>query len=154
MSYLDDITFLDGKLKEYHIEHFTGKELCNGWDVPDEYLWNILPTIRVLSILRGSYGKPIFLNSTYRSPEYNKAVGGKPKSLHLEFNAIDFTVTNKKDLPKLWQTLIEWDELENLFDYLPKPKGNFGMEMYDGRFIHLDTRSTLGRKSPARWQAL
>lgn len=154
MSYTDDIKFLDGKLNDLHIIHFTGKEICNGWDIPDNLLYNILPTAKVLNTLRESYGKPIFLNSTYRSPEYNRAVGGKSKSLHLEFNAIDFTVANKKDLDKLWRTLIEWDELENLFSFLPKPKGNFGMEHYDGRFIHLDTRSTLGRKSPARWQAL
>ena len=153
MSYTDDIKFLDGKLNDFYITHFTGKELCNGWDIPDELLYNILPTVRVLHTLRESYGKPIFFNSTYRSPAYNKACGGKPKSLHLSFNAIDFTVADKKDLPKLWQTLCEWDELENLFDFLPKRKGNFGMEMYDGRFIHLDTRSTLGRRAPARWTA-
>ena len=150
-SYTDDIVFLDGKFRDFHIEHFTGKELCNGWDIPDDKLHNILPTIRVLSLLRNKYSKPIYLNSTYRSPEYNKAVGGKRRSLHLEFNALDFTIADKKDLLSLWQTLIEWDSLENLFDFLPKPKGNFGMELYDGRFIHLDTRSTLGRKSPARW---
>ena len=146
-----DITYLNEQFNLKGIKHFNGKEICNGWDIPDSLLNNIIPTIIILNKLRAWYNKPLYINSTYRSPEYNKAVGGKPKSLHLDFNAVDFTVTNKKDLPKLFNKLIEWDQEKNLFNFLPKQSGNFGMEMYDGRFIHLDTRSTLGRKSPARW---
>lgn len=153
MSYLDDIKFLDEKLKEFNITHFTGKELCRGWDIPDNLLHNILPTIRVLNIIREWYGKPIYLNSTYRSPEYNEAIGGKIHSLHLEFNAIDFTIKDKKDLKIIFNEIIRLDLENGVFDFLPKPKGNFGTELYNGRFIHIDTRSTLGRKSPARWEA-
>lgn len=152
-SYLDDIRFLDAKFGEFGIQHFTGKEICNGWDIPDGLLYNILPTIRVLNVIREWYNKPIYINSTYRSPNYNKAVGGKPKSLHLDFNAIDFTVRNKKDLKRIFNEIIRLDSTINAFNFLPKPKGNFGTEYYDGRFIHLDTRSTLGRRSPARWEA-
>jgi len=152
MSYLDDIKYLDGKLKDFKIELFSGKELCNGWDIPDNLLNNILPTIRVLNVIREWYDKPIYFNSTYRSPDYNKAVKGKRKSLHLSFNALDFTVTNKKDLHKIYDKILRLDTVPYLFDFLPKSKGNFGTEYYDGRFIHIDTRSTLGRPSPARWQ--
>ena len=151
-SYLDDIRFLDEKLSVLHIEHFDGKELCNGWNVPDSLLYNILPTIRVLNVIREWYDNPIYLNSTYRSPEYNKACGGKLHSLHLEFNALDFTVKDKHDLQKIYDEVLRLDTVPDLFTFLPKSKGNFGTEYYDNRFIHLDTRSTLNRKSPARWE--
>jgi zinc D-Ala-D-Ala carboxypeptidase len=36
----------------------------------------------VLENIRTAYGKPIHINSGYRSPELNKAVGGVPTSEH------------------------------------------------------------------------
>lgn len=134
------------------LEFFTEREIEMGRDIPTDLIDNIIPTARVLDELRRVYGKPIYLNSSYRSPEYNKAVKGKPKSLHLVFNALDFTVADRKDLNKLYTILEAWDEEDNKFDFLPKPKGNMGLGLYLGRFIHLDTRSTLGRTAPARWR--
>lgn len=149
MISISDITYLQG-IFAGKIKHFTAKEILNGRDVPDELLDNIIPTVRVLDLLREKYGKAIYINSTYRDKDYNKAVGGKKNSLHLDFNAIDFTVVNKKDLKQLYETLDAWDKTDNLFDFLPKRTGNMGIGLYDN-FIHLDTRSTLNRKAPARW---
>lgn len=132
------------------IKYFTITEILNGRDVPEELLENIIPTVKVLDKLREFYGKPIYINSTYRPASYNKAVGGKPKSLHLEFNAIDFTVENIKDLPKLYGTLCEWDAKDGFLPVLAKPSGNLGLGIYK-RFLHIDTRAVLGRTSPARW---
>lgn len=42
-----------------------------------------------LDTLRGRCGFPFILNSTYRSPEYNRSVGGSPNSQHLLGNAAD-----------------------------------------------------------------
>lgn len=134
------------------LKYFTEREVEMGRDVPIHLLNNILPTIKVLDALREEYGKSIFINSSYRSPEYNKAVKGKPKSLHLEFNAIDFTVENRKDLGKLFNILEEWDAEKGKFSFLPKVNGNMGIGLYTGRFIHLDTRSILSRPAPARWR--
>ena len=39
--------------------------------------------------LRGWVGKPICINSFYRSPELNKAIGGSSKSQHCKGQAID-----------------------------------------------------------------
>lgn len=151
-SYVQDIEALDAQFEAHKVKHFTGKEICNGWDIPDELIFNIVPTVRVLNSLRDWYGKPFYINSTYRSPDYNSAVGGKKSSLHLSFNAIDFTIKDKDDLTTLFEKLSGWDTMTGFFPFLPKSRGNFGMELYEGKFIHLDTRSTLGRKSPARWR--
>lgn len=120
-------------------------------DIPAELRGNIIPTIRVLDELREYYGEPIIINSTYRTIPYNAKIGGKENSLHLSFNAVDWTVKNKKDLYGLYLTLNKWDMIPNKFDFLVKPNGNFGLGLYE-TFIHLDTRSILGRKSPARWK--
>lgn len=134
------------------LKYFTEREIEMGRDIPPSVIDNIIPTVRILDELREVYGKPIFINSSYRSPEYNKAVKGKPKSLHLEFNAIDFTVENRKDLGKLFNILEEWDAEKGKFSFLPKVNGNMGIGLYTGRFIHLDTRSILSRPAPARWR--
>lgn len=131
--------------------HFTQKELEMGREIPDELYKNIIPTASILDILRSEYDNPIYINSTYRSPEYNQAVGGKTKSLHLVFNAIDWTVKDKKDLKRLYDLLNEWDKEDDKFTFLPKKRGNMGIGLYK-TFIHLDTRSTLGLKSPSRWK--
>lgn len=128
--------------------YFTDEELRNGQTIPEGLENNIRPTAKVLDELRHIYGKPIFVNSTYRSPEYNKFVGGKKNSLHLDYNAIDFSI---KDIPKLkdlYALLEEWDR-NHRFDFLPKP-GSMGLGLYKS-FIHIDTRATLGRKAPSRW---
>lgn len=126
------------------VTHFTVAEIKMGRIIPPELYYNILPTVLVLNDLREWYGKPIIIHSTYRSPEYNKAVGGKPKSLHLKFNAIDWTVKRISDLEMLYNKLDEWDRA-NLYAYA------FGLELYErGNFIHLDTRGLFGMRR-ARW---
>lgn len=46
-----------------------------------------------LQKLRTSLGKPLIINSAYRSPEYNKSVGGAPGSKHLTGQAFDIRIT-------------------------------------------------------------
>lgn len=137
------------KLNYYRIKNFTIDEITLGRKIPKHLLWNILPTIRVLQELRNWYNKPIIINSTYRSPSYNRLVAGSKNSLHLEFNAIDFTVKERADLKKLFLQLDRWDK-ENYFKFLPKA-GSMGIGFYENRFIHLDTRAVLKRIAPARW---
>ena len=140
---------LKNKLEYYKITNFSIDEITMGRKIPDKLLWNILPTIRVLQELRNKFDKPIIINSTYRSISYNKLVGGSKNSLHLEFNAIDFTVKDKTELKSLFLQLHIWDK-EYHFKFLPKA-GSMGIGFYENRFIHLDTRATLKKISPARW---
>ena len=46
-----------------------------------------------LQKLRDKLGKPITIVSAYRTPEYNKKVGGAPKSQHMEGTAADIKVS-------------------------------------------------------------
>ena len=45
--------------------------------------------IRLLEELRAELGRPIRVTSGYRCPDHNRAVGGVPRSRHLEGRAVD-----------------------------------------------------------------
>lgn len=54
---------------------------------------------KILEPVRSHFGKPITINSSYRSPAVNKAVGGSSTSQHVNGQAIDFEIQgidNKK----------------------------------------------------------
>lgn len=55
----------------------------------DEIIDNINYTIERLDDIRRRYGSPIRINSGYRCPELNKAVGGKANSQHVKGQAAD-----------------------------------------------------------------
>lgn len=47
-----------------------------------------------LQALRTALGKPMIVNSGYRSPEHNRRVGGAPQSMHLAGRAFDVSMAN------------------------------------------------------------
>lgn len=47
-----------------------------------------------LQALRDRLGKPLIVRSAYRSPEHNKAVGGAPRSKHMDGTAFDIAMAN------------------------------------------------------------
>ena len=49
----------------------------------------ILLVTRILQPLRTAWGRPLTINSGYRSPELNTAVGGAPDSQHVRGEAAD-----------------------------------------------------------------
>lgn len=50
--------------------------------------------VNVLQKIRAHFGKPVTITSAYRTPGRNKAVGGKPYSMHLYGKAADIKVKN------------------------------------------------------------
>ena len=47
-----------------------------------------------LQALRDRLGKPLIVNSGYRSPEHNRAVGGATRSKHMDGTAFDIAMAN------------------------------------------------------------
>jgi uncharacterized protein YcbK (DUF882 family) len=47
-----------------------------------------------LQVLRDRCGFPLVINSSYRTPEYNKSVGGSPGSYHILGRAVDIKCLN------------------------------------------------------------
>lgn len=82
----------------------TNKNLPN---VPDKVAEaNLIQLVEnVLDPLREKYGKPIKINSGYRSPLVNAAVGGAKNSDHLFGYASDITAGNKTENAILFQLI-------------------------------------------------
>ena len=63
-------------------------------DPSDEHLLNMITiSEKVFEPLRNHVGGPIKINSFYRGPELNKAIGGSSKSQHCHGQAIDIDDT-------------------------------------------------------------
>ena len=60
-----------------------------------------------LDPLRSIWGKPIRVNSGYRCPKLNAAVGGATNSSHMKGQAADITAGSKADNKRLWDLLVE-----------------------------------------------
>ncbi|GIJ95163.1 hypothetical protein CAPN002_23810 [Capnocytophaga stomatis] len=75
-------------------KHFKKQEFeCrDGSAMPSEVLENVKLLAQELQVLRDFLGKNIVINSGYRSLNYNKRVGGAPKSQHLLGKAADITI--------------------------------------------------------------
>ena len=68
------------------------------WEVRD----NIIALVEdVLQPLRDAWGGPLFINSGYRCPELNEAVGGVPTSQHVKGQAADVGCSDPIALAKL-----------------------------------------------------
>lgn len=59
-------------------------------DLSDELKKNAEETLKRVNLFRKEYNKPMFVNSGYRTPEHNAAIGGSKNSAHCYCQAIDF----------------------------------------------------------------
>ena len=83
---------------------------CRGIDnrIPKDLLPNVENLItKVLDPLRAWYGRPVYVNSGYRCPELNRAVGGVGTSYHLTGCAADIDVYSRTENQKLFEYIKE-----------------------------------------------
>ena len=75
----------------------------------------------VLDPLREAWGRPITVNSGYRCPALNKAVGGVASSQHLTGHAADITTGNSVDNRRLFEMVqrlgLPFDQLIDESDF-------------------------------------
>lgn len=89
-----------------------------------------------LQVFRNRYGKPFVIQSWYRDPKTNAAVGGASNSLHLSGLAIDFHIVGY-NMKQFYQ------ENSNF-------PGGLGYYPNSGHWCHIDFRNLIG-KPKARW---
>lgn len=74
--------------------------------------------LKVLQPLRDKCGHALHVNSGYRSPELNKAVGGVATSQHVKGEAADIASDNPVKLAKLARNTPEiWAEIDQMIVY-------------------------------------
>lgn len=101
------------------MKYFTIKELCKSStavlkkidNTPNQVVIANLELLvkYILDPLREKYGKPIYVNSGYRSRNLNKAVGGSSTSQHLLGLAADITTDSVSENKKLFNLIIDLD---------------------------------------------
>lgn len=120
-------------MSNYLTPHFTRAEstvTSTGLDnepVSAEHIANIFNTAHNMEIVRAILGrKPIKINSWYRSPAVNKAVGGVPNSEHALGAAVDFTCASFGTPYEICRTLVQYAHVLN-----------YNQLIYEGTWVHI-----------------
>ena len=110
--------------KNFKVREFACKD---GSDV----IFISMDLVEILQKIRDHFGKPVVINSAYRTPPYNEKVDGADYSQHLYGMAADISVSGvkPKDVAAFAETL------------LPKTGG---IGIYDS-FTHVDVRAAKSR---------
>lgn len=82
-------------------------------------------TVEILQAVRDYFGKPVIINSAYRTPTYNKKIGGASKSQHVVGTACDINI---KGVPPA-----------AVASFLEKFYPKHGIGLYP-TFVHIDSR--------------
>ena len=76
--------------KNFSLSEFKCRD---GSCVPDEYIENVELLAKNLQVLRDCLARPIRVISGYRSPKYNRKIGGARRSQHMLAKAADIKVS-------------------------------------------------------------
>jgi len=138
----------DARLKESGIENFSALEICDvgrkssGVSLTAPSLNLMENAFKLLLVLRWirevNEVSSVLVNSWYRSPAYNEAIGGVPNSMHLTLGAADIVKVG-------WSPKEVADALEQ-----SPYRDQLGIGRYN-TFTHVDVRGMIGRPAPARW---
>lgn len=116
----------DGKVsKHFRVREFASKDGADKVLIDDD-LVALLEDIR-----EAAGGKAITINSGYRSPEHNAAVGGVSNSQHVKGTAADIVVEDTDPLT-----------VGQIAEHFLNKKGGIGVYK---SFTHVDTRATRSR---------
>lgn len=89
--------------------------------------------VRLLDPVREAWGKPIRVNSGFRSPVLNRAVGGAASSQHVAGEAADITAGSPEENRKLFELIKDGFGFDQLIDE------------QDYRWLHVSYRAGCNR---------
>lgn len=119
------------KIKYFKASEFDCKSLPGSGGTGMDYR-----LVDKLDRLRHAWGRPIVVNSGFRTPTHNASVGGKPNSAHLRGLAADCRTDDLRDAIK--------------FAIFAAARGftRIGVDL-KGKYVHLDVDPSL--PGPAIW---
>ena len=147
-------------------EHFTLGEFTRSGSHPEVYnipsheaIENMKRLCIWLEELRQRYNAPIRINSGYRSPQLNRAIGGVANSNHLTGCAVDIRVENMEQLIRYAAILLDIsNETHQDFDELliekrsASPLGS-SKNRYGAIWLHFAVRPSNNRRKVSLIQA-
>lgn len=113
--------------KNFSLPEFASKD---GATFPEEVKANLQRLAENLQVLRDHLGKPIAINSGYRSPAHNARIGGVDNSQHVKGTAADIRVEGLS-------ARMLYGQIRMLQDAGKMALGGLGL--YD-TFVHYDIR--------------
>ena len=116
----------------FSLAEFNSKD---GAEMPAEVLENVIKLACNIQVIRDKIGCPLHINSAYRSPNHNKAIGGVKNSKHLLGKASDLTSRNHTPTQL-------YDVIESLIKEGKISEGGLGLYK---SFVHYDIRGTKAR---------
>ena len=122
-------------IRYFSAEEFLVKGLNkNGLNTsPPEELWpNVIPLAYALDGIRHHLGVPMRLHSVYRSPAYNRSIGGARSSQHMLFKAADWSAPARGDAAD-WAATVRKLRADGLY--------SGGLGQYK-TFVHVDVRGS------------
>lgn len=132
-------------------EHFTLSEFTDSDTAKRKHIDNNPSATIVLAIttlvngllepLRLRYGKPIRVNSGYRSPELNKAVGGSDNSQHMRGEAADIRGASPKE------NMLIYHLIRTLFSYDQVIAEEYDVATGTCAWVHVSFKATGNRKN-------
>lgn len=131
-----NIQVFDGQItRNFNIIEFKCK--ANG-----EVLINatVIDHIKRLQKFREWYNRPMHVNSGYRTPEYNKKVGGAEHSKHMKGTATDFMLPEEFNAFTKERKEEFLNNIKNKWIKLCREDGLGGGVGFYNTFIHLDSR--------------
>ena len=115
--------------KSFQLSEFA----CNdGTQVPENLIPAVKELAKNLQVLRDEIGETLTINSGYRSPAWNKKIGGVKNSMHLKAMASDLVCKSltPKQLKAVIEKLIKEGKMKN-----------GGIGLYPS-FVHYDIGAT------------
>lgn len=93
------------KYRYFTLEEFLRSDKAKAEGIDNTPSFEVVDNINslvenILEPLRAAYGKPIIVNSGYRSPALNKAVGGANGSAHMRGDAADIRAADMPGFKK------------------------------------------------------
>jgi len=117
--------------------HLSWEEMgCrDGTPYPERWLDRADTLSREFEILRRVWRKPLAISSAYRTPAYNRAVGGAPRSQHIYGRALDIRPPKGVELREFFKAVEETLIVRGVVK---------GFGKYIGGWAHIDIRPTEG----------
>lgn len=130
-------------------KYFTRAELCASVEARKRGIDNTPPpavSVKIgalinccLDPIREAWGKPLRINSGFRCPVLNKAVGGAANSQHMRGEAADITAGSREANARLFAMIRDRFDYDQLIDE------------HDGAWVHVSYKSSGNRRETLRY---